>query len=114
MLGQEGKSADSQLNSDELWSSSSKPSSKLRVCDIENGPVEIVDNYPLNMVFTNETWYLPIKNCDFPWFFLCLPEAIDCRDGIMDRPWKNMKKLARHGLELATDWSAIEFDRAMS
>jgi hypothetical protein len=28
---------------------------------IENGPVEIVD--------------LPIKNGDFPWLFVCLPEG---------------------------------------
>ena len=28
---------------------------------IENGPVEIVD--------------LPMKNSDFPWFFVCLPEG---------------------------------------
>ena len=34
---------------------------------IENGPVEIVD--------------LPIKNGDFPSFFVCLPEAISLPGG---------------------------------
>ena len=34
----------------------------LTLCEVENGPVEIVD--------------LPIKHGDFPQFFVCLPEGI--------------------------------------
>ena len=44
------------------WQVPRLPSGKLTVCELENGPVEIVD--------------FPIENGHFPLFFVCLPEGI--------------------------------------
>ena len=48
------------------------PSGYVKIA-IENGPVEIVDLPSYKIVIFHS---FPIKNGDFPQFFLCLPEGI--------------------------------------